>query len=218
MLAWEQGRLDEAERDLAQAVAIWRTTSARTRAIRGMADHAQLLQAMARPEAAIAEIEQASQQAVAQLGSQAPAHGGDRTHPRAGAVVARQPLPARSNGCSARRRSHARRWARPAQRTQSIELSLAREQARDEDLRAIGVIERLAVRAPPAADGNEPRNLRWRARAYLGEVRCRGRDTLQARTDLDALADELHTGLPQGGRLPREVEAIRASCTPLAAK
>ena len=36
------------------------------------------------------------------------------------------------------------------------------------------------------------------------------RDAAQARADLDALAGELHAGLPQGGRLPREVEAIRS--------
>jgi serine/threonine-protein kinase len=172
---------------------------------------------MARPEAAIAEIEQASQQAVAQLGLK---------HPLTAEIEHIHGLVLSSQGNHAgavERLQRAAKIAREALgaasvRTQSIELSLAREQARDENIRAIGVIERLAGTSAAHADGNEPRNLRWRARAYLGEVRCRGTDTLQARTDLDALADELHTGLPQGGRLPREVEAIRASCTPLAAK
>jgi serine/threonine-protein kinase len=217
MLAWEQGHLEEAERNLAQAVAIWRTTSARTRAIRGMADHAQLLQALGRPEAALAEAEQATQQAIVQLGL---------THPLTAEVEHAHGLVLAAQGAHAaaiNRLRRAARIARDAQgvrnvRTQSMALSLAREQARDDNLRAIATIERLAGESPAGSDGNEPRNLRWRARAYLGEVRCRGGQTPQARTDLDALADELRIGLPQGGRLPREVDAIRAACTPLAAK
>jgi hypothetical protein len=47
-------------------------------------------------------------------------------------------------------------------------------------------------------------------------VECRGADATQARADLDSLSGELKTTLPQGGRLPREVEAIRAACTPIA--
>ena len=101
-------------------------------------------------------------------------------------------------------------------RTQAISLTLARELARDDNLRALGTMERLA--SAKAAAGSEPRDLRWRARAYLGEARCRGPETLRARSELDALSEELHAALPQGGRLPREVDAIRAACTPLALK
>ena len=67
------------------------------------------------------------------------------------------------------------------------------------------------------AGGNEPRDLRWRARAYLGEAQCRA-NPMQARADLDALSIELHDALPQGGRLPREIDAIRAGCGPLASR
>ncbi len=34
----------------------------------------------------------------------------------------------------------------------------------------------------------------------------------------NALARELHEALPQGGRLPREVDAIRSACAPLAVR
>ncbi|HVQ33735.1 MAG TPA: serine/threonine-protein kinase [Lysobacter sp.] len=217
MLAWEQGRLEEAERHLAQAVAIWRTSSARTRALGGMAEHAQVLQALGRDAAANTEIDQASQQAVVQLGLKH-ALTADVEHVHGLMLAARG-----DHAAAIDRLRRALQISRSAQgpaavRTQDIELSLAREQARDENPRAIGTIERLARQDPAKRDSREPRNLRWRAQAYLGEVRCRGVDAPQARADLDALAGELRIGLPQGGRLPREVDAIRAACTPLAAK
>lgn len=215
MLAWEQGRLDEAERDLAQAIAIWRSSSARTRMVLAMADHAEVLQALGRRDAAMAEIENAQQQAVGKLSLHHPitsdvehVHGrmlaADGDH--AGAIERLQR--AATNAARARGKSHLH--------TQSIELSLARERARDDDLRALGTMERLA--GAKAAGGHEPRDLQWRARAYLGEARCRGANAVQARADLDALARELHDALPQGGRLPREVDAIRSACAPLAAR
>jgi serine/threonine-protein kinase len=215
MLAWEQGRLDEAERNLAQAVSIWRSSSARTRVLRGMADHALLLQALGRDEAARKEIEQATLLAVGQLGLRHPLTAEmDHVH---GLILSQEG----DHAGAIERFKRAAKISRDALgalnlRTQSIELSLARELARDDNLRAIGTMERIAHAT--TAGGSEPRNLRWRARAYLGEVRCRGGESLTARADLDALSDELRAGLPQGGRLPREVEAIRASCTPLASK
>lgn len=214
MLAWEQGRLMEAERDLAQSIAIWRSSSARTRLVRAMADHAELLQEQGRREAAMAEIEQAQQLAIGQMGVR---------HPMASDIEHIFGRMLATNGDHAgaverleRAASHARA-SRGANhlRTQSIELSLARELARNDNLRAMGTMERLA--RTKVAGGNEPRDLRWRARAYLGEARCRV-NPVQARADLDALSIELHDALPQGGRLPREIDAIRAGCAPIASR
>ena len=98
-------------------------------------------------------------------------------------------------------------------RTQSIELSLARELARDDNLRAIGTMERIANATTPA--GSEPRNLRWRARAYVAEAKCRSAGAVQAQDAFDTLSAELRTGMPQGGRLSREVQALRNACAPL---
>ena len=215
MLAWEQDRLDEAERELAQAITIWRSTSARTRMVRAMADHAEVLQALGRTDAAATEIEQAHQLAVAQLGLRHPITA-DVEH-----IQGRMLAKAGDHAGAIDRLERAVGDARAALgennvRTQAISLTLARELARDDNLRALGTMERLA--SAKAAAGSEPRDLRWRARAYLGEARCRGPETLRARSELDALSEELHAALPQGGRLPREVDAIRASCTPLALK
>ncbi|MUV13235.1 serine/threonine-protein kinase [Noviluteimonas gilva] len=211
MLAWEQGRLEEAERDLGQAVAIWRTSSARTRMVRAMAEHAQVLQALGRVDEARAEVAQAAQLAVAQLGLK---------HPFVADVEYAHGLILATEGDHAGAKARLSRAAtlsrnaegQPAMDTQAMELSLAREQARDGDAKAIATLQRMATAAPTG--GSEPRNLRWRARAYLGEAECRGADAAQARANLDALANELHASLPQGGRLPREVAAIRTACAP----
>jgi len=105
----------------------------------------------------------------------------------------------------------------PAMDTLSIELSLARERARDGDAKAIQELGRAAAAKTQGA-GSEPRNLRWRARAYFGETQCRGAGAVQARADLDVLALEVHAGLPQGGRLVREIDAIRDGCLPIASR
>jgi serine/threonine-protein kinase len=214
MLAWEQGKLVEAERDLAQAVAIWRTSSTRTRMVRGMSDHAQVLQALGRAEEATSEIDRARQLAVAQLGL---------SNTLVADVELADGLILSAQGDHAgaiERLKRAVGIARNAQgaqhvRTQTIELALAREQARDGNAKAIDTMARLS--GADKAAGSEPRNLRWRARAYLGEAQCRGTGAVRARADLDALSVEMHSGLPQGGRLLREVETIRAECTPVAA-
>lgn len=214
MLAWEQGRLVEAERDLAQAITIWRSSSARTRLVRAMADHAELLQTQGRREAAMEEIEQAQQLAIGQMGVRHPM-AADIEH-----IFGRMLASDGDHAGAVQRLERAVEHARASRganhlHTQSIELSLARELARDDNLRAMGTMERLANAR--VAGGNEPRDLRWRARAYLGEARCRA-NPVQARAELDALSIELHDALPQGGRLPREIDAIRAGCAPIASR
>ena len=214
MLAWEQDRLAEAERDLAQAITIWRSSSARTRLVRAMADHAELLQTQGRREAAMEEIEQAQQLAIGQMGVRHPMTS-DIEH-----IFGRMLATNGDHAGAVERLERAAQHARASRganhlRTQSIELSLARELARSDNLRAMGTMERLANAR--VAGGNEPRDLRWRARAYLGEARCRA-NPVQARADLDALSIELHDALPQGGRLPREIDAIRAGCAPIASR
>jgi serine/threonine-protein kinase len=162
-----------------------------------------------------AEVAQAAQLAVAQLGLK---------HPFVADVEYAHGLILATEGDHAGAKARLQRAAtlsrnaegQPSMDTQAMELSLAREQARDGDAKAIATLQRMAT--APASGGSEPRNLRWRARAYLGEVQCRGTDAdaAQARADLDTLTHELRAGLPQGGRLPREVAAIRGACAPIA--
>ncbi|HWI25072.1 MAG TPA: hypothetical protein VNS59_09135, partial [Lysobacter sp.] len=94
-------------------------------------------------------------------------------------------------------------------RTREAELRLAREQAYTGDASASTRMQALTN-----APGNtfEGRRLRWEARAYLAEARCRDGDAATATPALDALEAELRQAYPQGGRLVREVDAIASAC------
>ena len=98
-------------------------------------------------------------------------------------------------------------------RTQRAALSLARAQARNGDPLAMETL--VVIAAAPGADP-EASKLRWRARAYVAEARCQGSEGTFARTELEALQLELRSAWPDGGVIPREVEAIRAGCNALA--
>ena len=63
-----------------------------------------------------------------------------------------------------------------------------------------------------AGTGSEIPKLRWRARAYAAEVRCRAGQQARARRDLDGLVHELHAARPEGGVITREAHAIREAC------
>jgi eukaryotic-like serine/threonine-protein kinase len=94
-------------------------------------------------------------------------------------------------------------------RTREAELRLAREQAFAGDASAIA---RMQVASGSSGNTLEDRRLRWQARAYVAEARCRGGDSTATTPVLDALAAELHQAYPQGGRLVREVDAIASAC------
>jgi serine/threonine-protein kinase len=76
-----------------------------------------------------------------------------------------------------------------------------------EALRAIDTIARL-----PGTDA-ETAKLRWRARAYAAEARCRDSAfAAAAKSALQALRTELARAQPEGGELAREVAAIDGAC------
>jgi serine/threonine-protein kinase len=212
MLSWEQGKLAEAERDLAHAVHIWRATSARTRLVRGIADHAEVLQALDRHDDAMREVGEAKLIAIGQLGKGHPLVG-EVEHAR-GLILANAGDEAGAIASLTEAVRLLRAGYGPTHpRTLGAQLSLARERARSGRPDAITTMQRIAS---DKAGGNEPRNLRWRARAYLAEAQCRTGAGPASRDALDVLTNELRVSLPQGGRLPREVDAIRAACTGLA--
>ena len=98
-------------------------------------------------------------------------------------------------------------------RTRRAALSLARAQARNGDPKALARIEAIAALAE---DDPETGKLRWRARAYAAETRCHGGQQVPARAELAALQAELRAALPDGGVIPREVDAILVACDVLA--
>ncbi|MCI4569220.1 serine/threonine-protein kinase [Lysobacter sp. CFH 32150] len=211
MVAWERGELQAAQRDMKRAVTIWRATHSRELLARGLVDYAQLLHAQGRQREAMTLIAEARDLRVQLVG---------KDHQRVGDIdrIYGELLAADGHHAEALERlTQALRLTRdgygPAHvRTHVAELALAREQAR-ENVAALARIEAIAVLP---GKGNETDRLRWQARAYLAEARCRNGLAVQARSELDALEAELRVALPEGGRLPREVAAIRDACRVLA--
>ncbi|MFC3550742.1 protein kinase [Lysobacter cavernae] len=93
--------------------------------------------------------------------------------------------------------------------TRRAELALARQQALDGDAAALVRLDALA--ALPQADP-ELRRVAWRAQAYGAQLRCHGPDREPALATLSALQQLLQTAQPDGGVIPREVEAIVRGC------
>ncbi|MGY0800079.1 protein kinase domain-containing protein [Lysobacter sp. A286] len=58
----------------------------------------------------------------------------------------------------------------------------------------------------------ELRDTVWRARAYAAQLRCHGPKRLEAVRRLDQLDHDLQQARPEGGVIPREIDAIRLGC------
>jgi serine/threonine-protein kinase len=208
MLAWERGDLGTAERELAHAVRIWRGVGSRSRLGRGLANHAQVLAALGRREAADKEMAEAAQVRAGQMGQE---------HPRLGELELQWGQMLADAGDHAGATEHIRRaldllregYGPRHVRTREAELRLAREQAYAGDAAAQARMQALVNEPGNTLEG---RRLRWEARAYLAEARCRDGNTAAATPALDALQTELRQAYPQGGRLAREVDAIAGAC------
>ena len=95
-------------------------------------------------------------------------------------------------------------------RTWFADLSMARHQTRlGRPQEALAALETLARHE---GGGSEAPKLRWLARGYQAEARCRMGERERAQRDLDALAAELRSAQPDGGVIPREIAAIRSKC------
>lgn len=96
--------------------------------------------------------------------------------------------------------------------TRRAELSLARFRAAHE-AGAAGALDAIDALSRLPDPGVEFDKLRWRARAYAVQARCRLPATVrQAREDADVLDAELESALPEGGELVREAASIAATC------
>jgi serine/threonine-protein kinase len=212
LVAWELDDLAGAQRALAQAVSIWRAPGGEALLPGGLHNQARVLHAAHRDEEALRAAQEARRLREARLGE---GHGlvgeTDRllgeildTLGRDAAALARleQALATTRAG-----------YGPTHPRTQRAALSLARAQARNGDPKAPARIDALAGlphRSP------EMQKLHWRARAYAAETRCRAGNAAQAAVALGALRAELRIALPDGGALPREVDAISDYCQLLA--
>lgn len=209
IIAWERGDNETAVRDVAQAVAIWRTNESLQILPGGLFNYGMVLHSAGRNDEALAALEESRQMRVGTIGASHALIG--ETDRMIGEVLAAK---GDLRGAS-ERFDRAVRLTRVGfgpdhPRTWFAELSMARHLTRLG--RPQDAIAPLQVLAAHEGEGSEAPKLRWSARAYLAEARCRLGDKERARRDLDALAGELRVALPDGGIIPREVAALRAAC------
>ncbi|HRO26867.1 MAG TPA: serine/threonine-protein kinase [Luteimonas sp.] len=94
--------------------------------------------------------------------------------------------------------------------TRRAEISLARHEARLGDP---GAVSRLDALAELPQDEHELSKAGWLARAYAAEARCRTPSERHlALASLQALVAQVRQAQPEGGAVPREIDALHAAC------
>jgi len=209
IIAWERGDNAAAVRDVAQAVAIWRENESMQILPGGLFNYGMVLHSAGRYDEALAALEESRQMRVGTIGASHALIG--ETDRMIGEVLAAK---GDLEGATTRF-DRAVRLTRVGfgpdhPRTWFAELSMARHLTRlGRPQDAIAPLETLATHA---GGGSEAPKLRWQARAYLAEARCRLGEKERARRELDALLSELRIALPDGGIIPRDVAELRATC------
>ena len=209
IIAWERGDYDTAVRDVARAVGIWRANESFQILPGGLFNYGMVLHSAGRYDEALAALEESRQMRVSTIGASHALIG--ETDRMIGEVLA-------SKGDLAGATERFDRAVRLTRvgfgpehpRTWFAELSMARHLTRlGRPQEAIAPLEALARHD---GSGSEAPKLRWLSRAYLAEAHCRIGEKDRARRELDALAGELRTALPDGGIIPREVAELRTAC------
>lgn len=208
IVAWEHGDIDQALRDLRQAVEIWRGQQQPQLLAAGLFNLAMVLHSVGRHGEARPLLEESLQLRARQFGE---THGlvGDTWRllgevdaglgREASAIAALRRAARLTASGYGETHSHARR----------AELSLAQHEALRGDASALGRLDALS--GLPETD-HELRKIAWRARAFAAGVRCRGPQRAQALAALQALELAMREAQPEGGSVVREVDAVRRSC------
>ncbi|WP_202845407.1 serine/threonine-protein kinase [Luteimonas saliphila] len=208
IVVWERGDLDTALRDLSTAVDIWREHRSQTMLASGLFNQAMLLHGAGRDREALPLLQESLALRREAFGAR---HGlvGDTLRllgeveadlDRASALATLRQAQALTRQDYGANHSHTRR----------AEISLARYQALRGDPAALTRLDALAELPPHES---ELRKAGWLARAYAADARCRmpaERDLALA--SLQALVAQVEQAQPEGGALPREIAALRASC------
>jgi serine/threonine-protein kinase len=211
IIAWERGDNATAVRDVAQAVTIWRENESLQILPGGLFNYGMVLHSAGRDAEALTILEETRQIRVRTIGASHALVG--ETDRMIGEVLA-------SQGKLAAATEHFDRAVRLTRvgfgpnhpRTWFAELAMARQLTRlGRPADALAPLQRLARHE---GDGSEAPKLRWQARAYLAEARCRlgTHERDRGRNELNALLAELRVAQPDGGVIPREVAEIRAAC------
>ena len=209
VIAYELGDMDQAIADVGQAVRIWRGAAGSQSLHGGLFNYGMVLHGAGRDDEALKPLLETRQLRAAQYGaSDALVGEADRM---IGEVLASQGKLQEATTYFDRA-VKLTRVGLGAQHPRALyaQISMARHQARIGQAKA-ALVSLDAVAAHPGQE-SEILKLRWRARAYAAEVRCRLGQGERARGDLDKLIGELHAMRPDGGVITREAEAIRRDC------
>jgi len=205
--AWERGDLAAALKALTRAIAIWRRNGDTALLAAGLFNHAMVLHDVGRDREARPLLEESRRLRVARYGEAHELIGDtDRLLGEVQAALGEdeKALAALRNAVELTRSGYGRTHSH----TRRAELSQARFGIATGDVDALGQLTALAGRRESDI---ELRKVNWLARAYLAQTRCEDAHEI-ARTDLDALLEELRIALPEGGVVSREVAAIQAAC------
>jgi len=209
IIAWERGDLATAQHDIEQALTIWRRPEGARQLPGGLFNYGMVLYAAGQHAQALAALREARSLRIAAFGASHPLVGdADRM---IGEVIADQGDAAGAqawfdNAVRLTRRG----YSADHPRSLFAELALARNRARlGQRDAALATMDHLARHA---GGGSETSKLRWRAAAYAAETRCTTGPSPATLEPLDTLLSQLKTAQPDGGVIPREVQAIRDAC------
>ncbi len=209
IIAWERGDYEAAVRDVGRAVAIWRALDNEQLLPSGLFNYAMVLLSAGRNDEALSTLLESRQIRVRLIGASHPLIG--ETDRLIGEVLAAQgELEAATEHFDRAVRLTRVGFGPDHPRTWFSELSQAHHLIRLN--RPADAIRQLEPLARHTGGGSEAPKLRWLARAYTAEARCRMGEGDRARRDLDTLIAELRTRQPDGGIIPREIADIRAKC------
>lgn len=209
VIAWELGRLEQAQGDTARAVGIWRSPEGSSSLHGGLFVRGMVLHAAGLHEQALDALRESRALRVAQFGASHALVG--ETDRMIGEVVAARGERVQAAEYFDRAVKLTRiGYGQADPRSLNAALSQARHMTRTG--RLADALARLDALAVQPGSGSETPKLRWSARAYAAEARCLAGQRSQALFALDALLRELGQARPDGGLLVREVEAIREAC------
>jgi serine/threonine-protein kinase len=209
VIAFEQGRMDQAIEDVAEAVRIWRGAAGSQNLHGGLFNYGMILHGAGREEQALTALQESRALRATQYGASDSSVGeADRM---IGEILASQGRLQQATLYFDRAVKLTRVGLGPDHpRTLFAQLSMARQQARiGQRTAALKSLDALAMHP---GDDSEALKLQWSARAYAAEARCRDGQRERARRDLDALVSEVRAARPDGGVITREVLDIRNAC------
>ncbi|WP_411833311.1 protein kinase domain-containing protein [Pseudoxanthomonas mexicana] len=209
IIAWERGDLARALSSLETAIAIWRGPDSAQQLPGGLFNYGMVLHSAGRHDEAMAALQEARRLRVRLYGASHPLVG--ETDRLIGEVmVARGEVEGATAWFDRALRLTRIGYGEDHPRTSFARLSMARQAGRlghvEQALQELDALARLP------GEGSEPPKLRWSARAYAAELRCRHGQRESGRRAFEQLAAELRTALPEGGALARETGQLEAAC------